>query len=333
MMDEHEAKRIVQARAARARRKAQLRRQRVQFFALSFVCILLLAGVITAVIELPKKKIATSDAASQSASTGEATSAPVSDSGATSESTPQTPAEPAPSGAIGPVVQTNWEYTVPSAALLTLPENGRVDMAYFDDALFIGDSITQGFQVYASGIKNAKYAAYIGIGPKQLMSGTVTNINGEVVTAIDEIRAAQAKKVYLLLGTNALSNLEDEALLQYYSDFLDFLAPQLPQDTVYYVQAMPPVTKEKNEADAKYSNERIRKLNESLASLCFARGWHFLDLYSALADDEKNLRGELMAGDGVHLNGQGYEVWKEYLVTHTAYSKTSPYIAGSPYIL
>ncbi len=333
MMDEHEAKRIAQARAARARRKEQLRRERIRFFALSFVCILLLAGVITAVIELPGKKIPTSDSASQSTSAGDASSTPAPDSGTAEETTPEIPVPPAQTGAIGPVLQTEWEYTVPTTTLLTLPENGRVDMAYFDDALFIGDSITQGFQVYASGIKNAKYAAYIGVGPKQLMSGTVTNINGEVVTAIDEIRAAQPKKVYLLLGTNALSNLEDEALLQYYSDFLDFLAPQLPQDTVYYLQAIPPVTKEKNDADAKYSNERIRALNEGLAKICFAHGWHFLDLYSALADGEKNLRGELMAGDGVHLNGQGYEVWKEYLVTHTAYSKTSPYIAGSPYIL
>ena len=67
---------------------------------------------------------------------------------------------------LGPVQQTDASYTQPSASLVALPEAGRVDMSYFDDALFIGDSLTRGFQEYSSGIPNAKYAAYLGAGPK-----------------------------------------------------------------------------------------------------------------------------------------------------------------------
>ncbi len=59
-------------------------------------------------------------------------------------------------------------------------------MSYFDDALFIGDSLTWGFQEYSSGIPNAKYAAYLGAGPKQFMEGLVENISGQQVAAIDE---------------------------------------------------------------------------------------------------------------------------------------------------
>ncbi|MBO1700076.1 lipase, partial [[Clostridium] symbiosum] len=46
---------------------------------------------------------------------------------------------------LGPVQQTDASYTQPSASLVALPEAGRVDMSYFDDALFIGDSLTRGF--------------------------------------------------------------------------------------------------------------------------------------------------------------------------------------------
>ena len=93
-------------------------------------------------------------------------------------------------------------------------------MSYFDDALFIGDSLTQGFQVYTSGISNASYAAYIGAGPRTFIEGTVTNIDGETVKPIDEILAASPKKVYILLGTNAMETLTDEAFLEYYGRFL-----------------------------------------------------------------------------------------------------------------
>ena len=75
----------------------------------------------------------------------------------------------------------------------------------------------------------------MGVGPKELMQGTVSNINGEQVSAIDEILAANAGKVYILLGTNSLQNLTDEAFIKYYNDFLDYLLPQLPAETVYYI--------------------------------------------------------------------------------------------------
>lgn len=48
------------------------------------------------------------------------------------------------------------------------------------------------------------------------------NISGQQVAAIDEILAAAPKKVYILLGTNSMATLTDEAFLKYYNDFLDF---------------------------------------------------------------------------------------------------------------
>lgn len=300
------------ARQMRYRREQQRRKARMRFFALSFVAILILSGIITAIIEKPDKT-----------KPGVSSSQPGQEGGTTAAVT----------GTIGPALQTELTYNAPTAAIMSLPANGRVDMDYFTDALFIGDSLTQGFQVYASGISNAKYAAYVGVGPKQIMEGTVTNLAGQTVTAMDEILAAAPKKVYLLLGTNTLSNLEDEAYLKYYADLMALLEQKLPADTVYYVQAMPPVTADKQERDTKYANSRIQGLNEQLAKLAYAHGWHFLNLYAALADEAGNLRAEIVEGsDGVHLNGSGYEAWKEYLVTHTAYNAASPYIAGSPYM-
>ncbi|MBD5094759.1 MAG: hypothetical protein HDT26_10860 [Subdoligranulum sp.] len=304
--------------ASRGRHYAAPRRKRRAFrmggglfFASAAVVILSLAWVITTLIELPARRAEAASLAAASAANAAL-------------------ASPQPGASIGPVPGAQTAYTPPSAGLLALPEAGRVDMRYFDDALFIGDSLTRGFQEYASGIPNAKYAAYIGVGPRQFMEGLVQNRSGEQVAAIDEILAAAPEKVYLLLGTNSMATLSDEAFLKYYEDFLDFLLPQLPADTVYYLQAIPPVTAGKMESDENFSVERIQGLNEQLALLAYRKGLYFLDLFSALSDETGALRADIASGE-IHLNDSGYSLWREFLVTHTAYRKGNPYLPGSPY--
>ena len=293
------------------------------FVAANFAVILLLAGVITLFIEQPWKTAglpAPGSAASGSGSEDGAQSAAQGQQGGTSETQP---------AGIGPVQQAQGALPAISASTLALAENGRVDMSYFDDVLFIGDSLTQGFQVYTSGISNASYAAYIGAGPRTFIEGTVTNIDGETVKPIDEILAASPKKVYILLGTNAMETLTDEAFLEYYARFLEFLVPQLPEDTVYYIEAIPPVTQAKA-ADENFTLERIRGVNEKLALLAYQHGMHYLDLYGALCGEDGYLKAEYAADDGMHLNNEGYSAWREMLITHTAYSAENPYLPGSP---
>ncbi len=277
------------------------------FFLLSAAFILTVSWGITALIELPAKRAEEKQRAEDQAQT-----APV-----------------APEGEIGPVKSANTAYTPISAAIVAQPENGRVEMSYFDNALFIGDSLTRGFEEYTSGFPNAHYAAYIGAGPRQFMEGLVQNRAGEQVAAIDEILAAAPRKVYMLLGTNALPTLTDDAFLKYYGDLLDFLLPQLPADTVYYIQAIPPAIAEKMDGDENFSRERIQAINERLARMAFERGIAFLDLYSALADDTGALRADIASGD-IHLNNAGYSLWREFLITHTVYRKDNPYLPGSP---
>ena len=55
-----------------------------------------------------------------------------------------------------------------------------------------------------------------------------------------------------------------------------------------------------------------------------------MDLFSALADETGALRADIASGE-IHLNDSGYSLWREFLITHTAYRKENPYLPGSPY--
>ncbi|MCT7996175.1 SGNH/GDSL hydrolase family protein [Laspinema sp. C5] len=60
-------------------------------------------------------------------------------------------------------------------------------------------------------------------------------------------------------------------------------------------------------------NDRIRDINRQLAAIASEEGVEFLDLYPLFADSQGNLRLDLTT-DGLHLNDQGYLVWRTALM-------------------
>jgi lysophospholipase L1-like esterase len=62
----------------------------------------------------------------------------------------------------------------------------------------------------------------------------------------------------------------------------------------------------------KLSNIRIRELNRKLAAIAATEGISFLDLYPIFVNEQGNLRPSLST-DGLHLNYQGYVVWRSAL--------------------
>ena len=75
---------------------------------------------------------------------------------------------------------------------------------------------------------------------------------------------------------------------------------------------------------------RIQSVNDQLAQMAYTRGLNFINLDQGWAGDDGALRAEYASGDGIHLNDAGYDAWREYLITHTAYRKDNPYLPGSP---
>ncbi len=232
---------------------------------------------------------------------------------------------------VGPIEQTinQMELLTPDYRMLSLPENGRVDMRYFDTVTFVGDSLTQGFQIYDQGIDNASYCAYIGIGPKQMYDGSIQRRqDGTQEVPLEALVSYAPANVYIQLGANAMVSLDDASLLAYYREMLAAFRAALSPDTNYYIQSLTPV---RPDNDPEFDIARIQSLNNQLAVMAFQENIYFLDLTEALGGDDGYLRPEYAAGDGYHLNPTGYGVWVDYLVTHTAYTPLTPYLEGSPF--
>ena len=209
-------------------------------------------------------------------------------------------------------------------ASMPVTESEPVDLSYFDSAVFLGDSLTQGLQIYDTGLPNAHYCAYRGVGPNAVVNGTTcTRIDGVQEVPLEALASYAPKSVYILLGTNVLTQDTDyTSFLNYYSLMLDNTRALLP-DADIYVQSITPVRPEVS-AGAGHSGmygARFIRVNNDLAALAVEKGCYFLDLWEVLADANGDLKVEYAQPDGYHLLPEGYAAWVNYLRTHVAHTE------------
>lgn len=238
---------------------------------------------------------------------------------------------------MGPAQQAEgWAYTGLDYEKICLPACGRVDNTYFSTALFLGDSVTEGLGLYENPVKGvATVRGYRGATPGDVVNRVVmTDFNtNEQSVPLDVVAQTAPRSIYLMFGANALATRDDEAtensFIAYYGQMIDSIREAAPEADIY-VQTMTPVA-------ADYSStgiykERIRRVNEKLAAMALEKGVYFVDVYSALADENGDLRAEY-SSDGLHMVAAGYKAWVDCLAGHVAYSPDNPYVMGSEYYI
>lgn len=192
-------------------------------------------------------------------------------------------------------------------------ELGPVDVTYFDDAVFLGDSRTVGLRAFGS-FNNSGYFAKTGISVNSFfMYPALDEVTG--LTLTQTLSYKQYKKVYIMIGVNdaALVPLED-----FETQFFDAIRQiQLLQpDAIIYVQSILGVTKNKELSDPyHFSNEKVLERNALLKSKCDGESLVYLDVFSAFTDAEGYLN-QFNSSDGLHLNSSDYDIWCDYLKNH-----------------
>ena len=205
--------------------------------------------------------------------------------------------------------------------LAAQPASPAVERSSFSDVSFLGDSLTQGMQLYDTGLPNAHFCAYKGVGPNAVVNNTTCRrADGEKEVPMEALASQQPRALYILLGTNVLTTDSDyTSFLTYYRLMLDMITQALP-GTPVYVQSVTPV---RPEVAAKKGHEglnrdRLCRINDELAAVALEKNCYFLNLWEVLADENGDLKAEYAQPDGYHLKPEGYTAWVDYLCSHTA---------------
>ena len=175
----------------------------------------------------------------------------------------------------------------------------------FDNALFIGDSLTNGLELFGT-LKNASYYC----ATSATAAGTLAD------PGLDEhLSTHYYDAVYLLLGINEMGT-DPAVYAARMGKLIDLARSRQPRARIY-LQTILPVVPEKTWSARVFSVTNIQAANAALQSLAEEKNVILVDTYRAFADANGRMP-DGMTGDGVHLFAKNYAIWCDYLRTHTA---------------
>lgn len=196
---------------------------------------------------------------------------------------------------------------------IKMEKENTVKENYFDDALFIGDSRTEGFGIQ-SGIKNAVFYTDKGLKVDTIFTKTPIEIDGRKTTIMEAVKKKQFKKIYIMFGINELGWPYDDIFIKKYGMVIDELKKAQP-NAVIYIQSIIHVSKKKEEK-SDISNKKINKRNQLIKKMAQKKQVEYLNLNEVLTN-KNGFLFEDASVDGVHLNPKYCQIWKEYLLGHT----------------
>ena len=219
--------------------------------------------------------------------------------------TPEPTPEPTPAPTPAPTEAPVW--TAPPEPF------SRVDDSFFADAAFLGNSLMDGLRLFG-GLRYGDF--YSGTSASVISVNTVRDARsggGAPCTRMEALLEKQYNKIYVLFGINELGfNVDSFAAI--YSELLAQIAAGEPNASIC-VLSLTPITRARDAEDDIFTRARVMEFNAAIADMAQREGYFYLDLYSALADEEGWLP-EAQATDGIHFKPSKYVEWADFLREH-----------------
>ncbi len=184
------------------------------------------------------------------------------------------------------------------------------EASYFDDALFIGDSITTGLYLYGYLDQSLVYAK-LGLAPSTALD---SEIDGETIDS--KIKTNNPKKIYIMLGTNSVGYADGSYLADCMGELVNHIAKV--SKAKVYVLSIPPVTYyAETDYDNALTTSAIDEYNSALKNVINGTQAKFLDLHSVLTAPDGYYYEEYHEMDGIHFMGSTYQVMLSFLEKHS----------------
>ena len=230
------------------------------------------------------------------------------------EPTPEPTPSPTPEPTPTPLPWDLYEFGTP------LEETAPVeDDSFFDTAAFLGDSRTEGLQLF-SGLKHGDFFWARGMSVFKAVDEEYQpfEIDGEKYSLLGALGRKSYESIYIMIGVNELGFPPEE-----YEASLAKLIDQVTAaqvDAVVYLQIMPPLNDamcRQNKLPDYINSANLARFNEAILRMAEEKQVVLLNVAEAYAGADGQLPAEL-SNDGCHFAYSAYGRWADYLRTHTA---------------
>ena len=212
-------------------------------------------------------------------------------------------------------------------------ENVRIDVPqikskdFFNDVVFVGDSVTQGLKNYTTARRNKGEEC---LGTAQfLCCGSMSYTNalnpvsqsslhpvyrGKKVSVEDGIAQCGAGKAFIMLGMNDFSAYNEKTWRQSVQTLIDRILDKNPRVQLY-IESVTPIVNGMEHGN--FSNANIDQFNAYLKDFCAQRGLTYVDISRNVMQDDSGHLKKSYCGDpgamGIHMSNAGSDAWVQYL--------------------
>ena len=186
----------------------------------------------------------------------------------------------------------------------------QLDESWFDDALFIGNSLGVGLRDYG-GLGNADHFAVIGMNCFNARD-TWAYVEGVGHTNLERLLTTRTYgKIYIHLGTNECGYPVD-SVVGAFRELVDYIRQNQP-DSVIILQGTITFGRNKVRDYVYMTPQTIQVLNEQLKLLAEEEEIYFVDFNPEIADEEGYLPFDF-SNDGCHPTLEGYQQWGQWIL-------------------
>lgn len=204
--------------------------------------------------------------------------------------------------------------TLSREPLLEPPEVTEDNTAFFDDAVFIGDSVT--YMLYNYEMANdvlgdvqflvrGSYSAFHAVNNTMLI-----NYQGISMRLPEAIAATGAKKAFFMLGTNDIGAYGIEKTMDNWNTMIARIRELVP-DIEIYIQSMTPVWTGGEKGGL--NNPNADQFNEELKVFALDNNCTYVDIASYMKDATGGMAQKYCSDEYVHLTELGAQVWIKVL--------------------
>ena len=182
----------------------------------------------------------------------------------------------------------------------------------FSDAVFLGDSRTQGL-VWLTGINTNVYA-YKGLNVTSVYTERVIPWNGTYITPMEALCNTEYSKVYLMFGINETGWPSGEIFIDDYRKIVEDIKTNNPEARIF-IQSIIPVSQKVSDNSSYVKNEKILYFNRLLEEMAKDEGVEYVNVAEAVAVN--GVLPDDAAVDGIHLTQEYCYKWLNYLRKNT----------------
>lgn len=214
-----------------------------------------------------------------------------------------------------PTIPPTAPPTVPPTEIETAPPPTTIpalelEESWFDDALFIGNSLMVGFRDFAR-LGEADYFCSIGMTVYSVWKESLKDKNFGNMKLETLLQTKTYGKILIHLGTNDVGYPHKD-VVRLYGNLVERIQEYQP-DALIVIQAAMTFGRAK-EQQASYMNPRnIGSLNDMISGIADGEKVRFVDVNEWCADEEGYLPTSF-SSDGCHPYVSGYRDWSQWLL-------------------